>query len=114
MFCIILKTSSEVLLKWNGFSMTNLHNIKKQILSYLWEALGSLIKSDSAKFEKKSLKMFAVVFLSTFNALLLSTALKFETSVFFGMSRDFKVSDISFGFPICSESLSSIMFVFFV
>ena len=48
--------------------------------------------------------MFAIVFLSTVNALLLSTALKFETSVFCGMSRNFKVSDTSFGFPINSES----------
>ena len=39
--------------------------------------------------------------------MLLSTALKFETSVFFGMPRDFKVSHSCFGFLIHSESLSS-------
>ena len=90
-----------------------MHNIKKTDSKfYLWGALGSLIKSDSAKFGKKSLKMFAIVFLSTVNAPLLSTALRFETSVFFGMWRAFKVSHNSFGFPIYSESLSWIMFVF--
>ena len=39
--------------------------------------------------------------------MLLSTALKFEISVFCGMPRDFKVSHSSFAFPIFSESLSS-------
>ena len=61
-----------------------------------------MIQSDSAKFEKNSLKMFAIVFLLTVNALLLSTALKF--GVFFGMSRNFNVFNTSFGFPINSES----------
>ena len=61
-FCIILKTSSsEVSLRWKGGG-----------------ALGNLIKGDSAKFERKSLKIFAIVFFPNFNALLLSTALKFE------------------------------------
>ena len=84
-----------------------MNNIEKQILLYLLGAIGSLIKRDSAKFEKKSLNIFAIVFLSNVNALLLSTALKFEISVFCGMPRDFKVSHSSFGFPIFSESLSS-------
>ena len=74
---------------------------------YLLGALGRLIKRDSAKFEKKSLNIFATVFLSNVKALLLSTALKFEISVFCCMPRDFKVSHSSFGFPIFSESLSS-------
>ena len=74
---------------------------------YLLGALESLIKRDSAKFEKKSLNIFAIVFLSNVNALLLSTALKFEISVYCAMSRDFKVSHSSFGFPIFSASLSS-------
>ena len=76
-------------------------------MSYLLGALGSLIKRDSAKFEKKSLNNFAIVFfLSNGNVLLLSTALELEISVFCGMQRDFKVSHNSFGFPIFSESLS--------
>ena len=74
---------------------------------YLLGTLGSLIKRDLAKFEKKSLNIFAIVFLSNVNALLLSTALKFEISVFCGMPRDFNVSHSSFGFPIFSASLSS-------
>ena len=78
-----------------------------EYMLYLLGALGSLINRDSAKFEKKSLNIFAMVFLSNVNALLLSTALKFEISVFCGMLRDFKVSHSSFGFPIFSESLSS-------
>ena len=72
-----------------------------------------MIKRDSAKFEKKSLKNFTMVFLSNVNALLLSTALKFEISVFFGIPRNFKVSHSSFGFPIHSESLSSKNAIFF-
>ena len=78
-------------------------------MSYLLGALGSLIKRDSAKFEKKSLNNFAIyiyIFLSNGNVLLLSTALELEISVFCGMQRDFKVSHNSFGFPIFSESLS--------
>ena len=74
---------------------------------YLLGALRSLIKRDLAKFEKKYLNVFAIVFLSNVNALLLSTPLKFEINVFCGMPRDFKVSHSSFGFPIFSESLSS-------
>ena len=72
---------------------------------YLLGALRSLIRRDSAKFEKKYLNIFAIVFLSNVNALLLSTALKFEISVFCGMPRDFKVSHSSFGFPVFSENL---------
>ena len=74
---------------------------------YLLRALESLVKEDWNKFEKKSLNIFALVFLSNVNALLPSTALKFEISVFCGMPKDFKVSHSSFGFPIFSESLSS-------
>ena len=74
---------------------------------YLLGALGSLIKIDLTKCEKKSLNIFAIVFLSNGNSLLLSTALKFEISVFSGMLGDFKVSHSSFSFPIFSESLSS-------
>ena len=67
---------------------------------YLLVALGSLIKKDSVKFEKKSLNIFAIYsFSSNVNALLLSTALEFEISVFYGMPRYFKVSHSSFGFP---------------
>ena len=73
---------------------------------YLLRTLGSLIKRGSARFEKKSLKIFAIDFLLNFNALLLSTASKFEISTFFDMPRDFKVCHRSFGFPIYSESLS--------
>ena len=65
---------------------------------YLLGTLGILIKRDLAKFEKKSLNIFAIAFLSNVNALLLSTALKFEISVFCGMLRDFKVFHSSFGF----------------
>ena len=50
---------------------------------YLLGALGSLIKRDSAKFEKKSLNIFAIVFLSNVNALLLSTALKLEVNLLY-------------------------------
>ena len=82
-------------------------------MSYLLGALGSLIKRDSAKFEKKSLNIFAIVFLSNVNALLLSTALIFQISVFCGMPRDFKVSHCSFSFPIFSENLSSKNVCFF-
>ena len=60
-----------------------------------------------AKFEKKSLKGFAIGFLSNVNALLLSIALKVEFGVFFSVPRDFKVPYSSFDFPIHSESLSS-------
>ena len=67
---------------------------------YLSGAIESLIKRDLVKFEKKSLKSFAIVFLSNDNALLISTALKFEIIVFFGIPRDFKVSHSSFGFLI--------------
>ena len=74
--------------------------------------LGSLIKRDSANFKKESSKIFAIVFLSNVNALLLSTPLKFEISVFFGMSRDFNVSPSSFGGPIYSESYHQKMLVF--
>ena len=74
---------------------------------YLLGVLGSLIKRDSTKFEKKSMNIFAVVFLSNVNALLLSTTLKFEISVFCGIPTDVKVSNNSLGFPIFSESLSS-------
>ena len=71
---------------------------------YLLGALGSLIRRKSTKFEKK---YFAIVRLSNVNILILSNALKFEISVFFGMPRIFKVSHNSFGFPIYAESLSS-------
>ena len=64
-----------------------------------------MIKRDSAKFEKKPLNIFDIVFLSNVNVLLLSTVLKFEICVFCGMPRDFTVSYSSFGFPIFSESL---------
>ena len=57
---------------------------------HLLGVLGSFIKRDSAKFEKKSLNIFAIVFLSNVNALLLSTALKFEISGFCGILRDFR------------------------
>ena len=78
----------------------------------LFGALGSLIKRDLAKFENKSLNIFAIVFLSNVNALLLSTALKFEISVSCGMPRDSKVSHSPFGFPLFSENLSSKMLSF--
>ena len=65
---------------------------------YLLRALGSLVKGDCDKFEKKSLNIFALVFLSNVNALLPSTTLKFEISVFCGMPRDFKVSHSSLVF----------------
>ena len=74
---------------------------------YLSGALGSLTERDLAKFEKKSLNTFVIVFLSNVNALLHSTALKFGISVVYGMPRDFKASHSSFGFPIFSASLSS-------
>lgn len=38
--------------------------------------------------------------------MLLSRAIKFEISIFFGIPTDFKVSHSSFGFPIYSEILS--------
>ena len=46
---------------------------------YLLGALGSLIRRNSTKFEKK---YFAIVRLSNVNILILSNALKFEISVF--------------------------------
>ena len=41
------------------------------------------------------------------NDFFLSTALKFETTVFLGTSKDFKVFQNSFGLPTLSESFSS-------
>ena len=72
---------------------------------YLLGALESLIKRDSAKCEKKSLKMFAIVFLSNVNALLLSNALKFEISVFCNMPRGLKVFHSSFRYLVTTFSL---------
>ena len=58
-------------------------------MKYLLGALGSLIKRDSAIFEKKSLKMLHLFFLSTVNVLLLSMALTFEISIFFQHAEEF-------------------------
>lgn len=76
----------------------NIIYIKHQILD-IYKALGCLIRRGSIRFEKKSLLKV--------NALLLSAALKSETSVFFSMLRDFMVSHSSLDFLVNSESLSS-------
>ena len=73
---------------------------------YLFGELGSLLREIRLNL-RRNLGKFLVVFLSNVNLLLLSTALKFEISIFFGMSKDFKVCHISFGFSIYSDSLSS-------
>ena len=74
---------------------------------YLNEGSGSLARKDSPKFEKKSLKTFDIVFMSYVNGLLSSIALKFETTVFLGIARDFRVFHSSFVLPTRSESFSS-------
>ena len=45
--------------------------------------------------------------MSLVNDMLLSITLKFETIVFLGIPRDFKVFHNSFGLPTISESFSS-------
>ena len=72
---------------------------------YLFERSGSLVRKDSAEFEKKSLKTFEIVFMSYVNDLLLSIALKFDTTVFLGTPSDFRVFLNSLGLPTFSESL---------
>ena len=75
--CIILETSSlELLLGgvggggggggWGGSFFNDKFRIvwKTDFRFYLLGALGSLIKRDSAIFEKKSSKVFAIIFLS--------------------------------------------------
>ena len=80
---------------------------------YLNEGSGSLARKDSPKFEKKSLKTFDIVFMSYVNDLLSSIALKFETTVFLGIPRDFRIFHNSFGLPTLSESFSSKKACFF-
>ena len=74
---------------------------------YLFEGPGNLARKDSAKFEKKSLKTFDIVFMSHVNDLVLSIALKFETTVFLGIPRDFRVFHNFFGLPTLCESFLS-------
>ena len=68
--CIILETSSLELLLGGVGGGGSFFNDKFRIVwktdfkFYLLGALGSLIKRDSAIFEKKSLKVFAITFLS--------------------------------------------------
>ena len=73
----------------------------------MFEGSGSLARNDSAKFEKKSLETFDVVFMSYVNDLLLSITLKIKTTVFLGIPRDFRVFHKSFGLPTLSESFPS-------
>ena len=74
---------------------------------YLFEWSGSLTRKDLGTFEKKSLKTFDIVFKSYVNDLLSSIVLKFETTVFLGIPRDFRVFHNYFGLPTLSESFSS-------
>ena len=48
---------------------------------YLFEGSGNLTRNDAAKFQKKSLKTFYIVFMSYINDLSSSIALKFETTL---------------------------------
>ena len=48
---------------------------------YLFERSGNLTRSDVAKFQKKPLKTFDIVFMSYINDLSSSIALKFETTL---------------------------------
>ena len=66
---------------------------------YLFEGSGSLARKDSAKFEKKYLKTFDIVFMPYVNDLSLSIALKFETTIFLDIPRDFRIFHNSFGLP---------------
>ena len=72
---------------------------------YLLERSGSLPRRGSAEFEK-SLKTFDIVFMPYVKNFL-SIALKFGTTVFLGMPRDFGVFNNSFVFPTFSGSFSS-------
>ena len=67
---------------------------------------GSLPRRDFARFEK-SLKNVDTVFMSYDKDLLLSIVVKFETTVFLGMPRDFRVFHNSFGFQRLSQRFSS-------
>ena len=73
---------------------------------YLLKALESLIMTDSDKFEKKSLKIFATVFYQMLMDYF-SIALKFEISLFLEMPRDFedlKCFSLAFIFSRTSQS----------
>ena len=59
---------------------------------YLFEGSGNLTRNDAAKFQKKSLKTFYIVFMSYINDLLSSIALKFETT--WAESNDLTESNI--------------------
>ena len=97
---------------WRSFNVKQLRYSKIRIIKkygsslYLLVGSSSLAKKDSAKFEKKCLKTF-IVFMSYVNDLLLSIALKFETTAFLGIPRDVRVFHDSFGLPALSESFSS-------
>ena len=73
----------------------------------MFDGLGSLTRKDLGTFEKKSLKTFDIVFKSYVNDFLSSIVIKFETTVFLGIPRDFRVFHNYFGLPTLSESFSS-------
>ena len=74
---------------------------------YLFVGFRSLIRRDSAKFEKKFMKIFEIERLSWVKVLLSSVALKLEITVLFGMLRDLRDYNNSLSLPIVSESFSS-------
>ena len=60
------------------------------------------VRGNSVKFQK-FLKTFDIVVMSYSHVLFLSTAIKFETTVFLRMTRDFRVLNNSFGLPALFE-----------
>ena len=79
---------------------------------YLFEGSGSLPSKYSAKFENKSLKTFNIVYMSYVNDLI---PLKFETTIFLGITRDFRmIHNSSFSLKKHSKSFSPKNACFFV
>ena len=68
---------------------------------------GSLIRRDTAKFDKKFLKIFEIERVSWVKVLSCSIVLKLEITVLFGIPRDLRNSHNPLGLPIVSESFSS-------
>lgn len=82
---------------------------------YLFEGSGSLPSKYSAKFENKSLKTFNIVYMSYVNDLIFSIPLKFETTIFLGITRDFRmIYNSSFSLKKHSKSFSPKNACFFV
>lgn len=84
---------------------------------YLFEGSGSLPSKLNlpAKFENKSLKTFNIVYMSYVNDLIFSIPLKFETTIFLGITRDFRmIHNSSFSLKKHSKSFSPKNACFFV